>query len=348
MERLNILMTVPDATNEGRELIADNMHLAGNPDAKFHMTAGGCAADSNRMENGDLAFVSHGKAHTDKGRELEHSVTAVRTNGVKPRTNKGWTGLIHQPGGPELYREGAAFLQEYGTLIAAEVMDESDYAIAAPYLSMAWIGARNKDDTGPRHLLRPTSEDINNGVAPIPTFVKSGEDGGLEGTINALATLLSEKPETRSRLTLAGLRHVTTHANPHVGVILAGSKERPAGLIKDILAEEILNARAILDVEFGKDRVPIHVDVSHRHAKWEGGGESGQLIVAQALGELIIEGVRIDGVMAETYVLAGNQPAGGTTAGLSWTDACIRQEKALDMQGTFDKVWGNRLKPLAA
>lgn len=348
MELPNIPTTVPDATNMGRELIAHNTHQAGHPDAKLQMTLGGCAADSNRMEDGQLAFVAHGRAHNDKGQELDHSITAVRTNGTKPRTNKDWTGLIHQANGPELYKEGATALQAYGALIAAEVMDESDYAIAGPYLSMAWIGARNKDDTGPRYLLRPTSEDLDNGVHPIPTFVKSGEDGSLEGTINALLTLLSETPEARSRLTLAGLRHVTTHANPHVGVILAGSKVRPDGYLKDILAEEILAAREQLDAAFGKDRIPIHIDVSHRHAKWEGGGEEGQLKVASALGELILEGVRIDGIMAETYILAGKQKAGGTVAGLSWTDPCIRQERALDMQVSFDKLWGNRLKHLAA
>lgn len=348
MEQLNIPADISDATNASREQIAANMHLAGNPDAKLHMTVGGCAVDSNRTEDGQLAFVSHGKAHTDKGRSLEHSETVIRTNGTKPRTNKDWTGLIHQTGGSELYIEGASQLQEYGARIAAEVMDESDFAIATPYLAMAWIGARNKDDTGPRYLLRPTSEDIEKGICPIPTFVKSGEDGGLDGTINALITLMSEAPETRTRLTLAGLRHVTTHANPHVGVILAGSKDRPEGVTKDILAEEILYARQRLDDEFGKDRVPIHVDISHRHAKWEGGGEEGQLKIAQALGELIFEGLRVDGIMAETYILPGKQKAGGEIAGLSWTDACVGQEKALELQSKFDKAWGNRLKHLAA
>lgn len=340
MEIPTISAEIASAINIQREEVARNMQATGTPDAKLQQTYGVCAADSNRMPSGVLAFAEHGIAHAKN--EAEHSLTVVRATLVKPRTSTGWTGLMHQPDGVTLYREGVTRLHKEDTLVAAEVMDESDFAIAGTLLTMAWIGARNIDDTGPRYLLRPTTRDRDNNVHPIPTFVKSGQDGDLEGTMNALETLLSPKPEARTRWTTNGLENITTLANPYVGVILAGSKVRPNGPLNDILANEIVSARKQLDARFGKNHIPIHVDFSHRHAAWEGGGEEGQLRIARATGELILAGLPIDGIMAETYVRSGKQQAGGKIPGLSWTDACIGQEKALDMQSRMDKAWGNR------
>lgn len=342
------MLTLPDSMvpiiNAQRELIADNMHMAGTSEAKLQQTLGVCAADSNRLPDGGLAFAEHGIAHVKN--ETSHSLTVIRATLVKPRTSIGWTGLMHQPGGTQLYLQGVNNILSHNGLVAAEVMDESDFAIASTRLAMNWIGARNVEDTGPRYLVRPTTEDLDNGVHPIPTFVKSSQDGSLEATIRAIETIMSDAAETRTRFTSGGLENVTTYANPHVGVILAGSKIRPTGPTKLILAEEIRSAREQLDARFGKNSVPIHVDFSHRHAAWEGGGEKGQLIIARAIGDLIVEGVPIDGVMAETYLLGGKQQAGGEVLGLSWTDGCIGQVKALNMQQQMDEAWSKR--PLAA
>ncbi|MET1032955.1 MAG: hypothetical protein ABWX94_00465 [Candidatus Saccharimonadales bacterium] len=344
VEVLNLPEAMAPVIYAQRELIAENMLISGTPGARLQQTLGVCAADSNRMPDGELAFAEHGIAHVEN--ETEHSLTVVRATLVKPRTSTGWTGLMHQPGGMETYLQGVRRILSKNGLIAAEIMDESDFAIASTRLAMAWIGARNVEDTGPRYLARPTTEDIDNGAHPIPTFVKSGQDGSLEATVRALETIMSDTPETRTRFTSQGLENVTTHANPHVGVILAGSKIRPEGPTKLILSEEIWNAREKLDAEFGKNVVPIHVDFSHRHAAWEGGGEAGQLTIARAMAEIILESVPVDGVMAETYMISGKQLAGGKIPGLSWTDGCVGDIRALDMQRQMDRAWGKR--PLAA
>lgn len=184
-------------------------------------------------------------------------------------------------------------------------------------------------DSGVRQLLRPTDVELEAGIVPAPAFVKSGINGDTEVTIHAIHTLLAEQPEVRTRFTLDGLRTVITHPNPHVGLILRGHCPRPDGPLDEVLAEEITTAREKVDSEFGKGKVPIYVDTSHDHAKWEGGGEEGQLRVAASLARLMDQGIIIDGVMMETYILPGNQPDTGTIPGLSQVDKCVRQERAI-------------------
>lgn len=337
MESIRITQPEMDIVNEQRAALAVIMMESGRAETPLIAIPGPCSPDLNRLPHGELTVVRHGLELARAAARAEHSTLYVRDVAEKPRTTTGFTGIIHEPGGAWAYIDGARQLHQAGVPIASEVMSDAGAIIAVPHLALGWVGAREVAATGPRYNVRPTDRDLDCGVHPLPTFVKNDQDGDLGHTINALYTIVSDRPQTRTRFGLDGYEEVVTRGNPHVGVILRGSTQRPDGAIEEVLAEEIGTARELLDHEFGKDRVPIVVDVSHAHAKCEGGGEQGQLRVAAALGSLM--GIsRIDGWMAETYILPDKQSADGTIPGLSVTDPCIREEYAKELILDMDRA----------
>jgi phospho-2-dehydro-3-deoxyheptonate aldolase len=321
--------------NEQRGQVADVMAHAGALESDMLAVPGPCSADMNQMPGGELSTVNHVKQLAVVGEAATNSLVVVRYVAEKPRTNTGPTGILHAPGGVQAYTQGAHQLHRAGIPFASEVMSDASAAVVVPHLSMAWVGAREVSATGPRYNVRPTSRDLDKGIHPLPTWVKNDQNGNLGHTINALHTIMGETPETRLRIGMHGLEEVTTHGNPHVGVILRGQDVRPDGPLEEVLAAEITSAREQLDAEFGANRIPLLVDVSHAHAKYEGGGEAGQLAVAHALGNIMLT-IPVDGWMAETYILPGKQPANGTAPGLSITDPCIRQTYAEQLIADMD------------
>jgi 3-deoxy-D-arabino-heptulosonate 7-phosphate (DAHP) synthase len=285
---MNITLPTMEQTlliNESRTRQGELMDLAGTLDGPMAVWEGPCATDGNRHENGELATVSHVTALNEAAEELPDVEFAGRGNGAKPRTRGGTTGLIHED--PEAYAEIVDTLNRRDIHVVAEVMDESDAAIAGPWLMSKWAGTRNLQDTGVRQLLRPTEEELEQGIAPAPVFVKSDADGRWEPVIHALHTLRDPEPVKRSRLGLNGLERVVTRAATHTGLILRGQDRRPHGPLDEILEQEITEARGRVDAEFGKGAIPVYVDFSHGHAKWEGGGEEGQMAIAESLVRLM-------------------------------------------------------------
>lgn len=328
------------ATREETELInKQRKQVAGAMAGQKQLAVPGpCSPDMNRLPNGELAAVHHVKRMAEVGKTATGSLIVVRYVAEKPRTRIGPTGIIHAPGGAKAYLEGARQLHDTGVLFASEVMSDAGAAIVVPRLATGWVGTREVSATGPRYNVRPTDRDLERDIHPLPTWVKNDQSGSLRHTFNAIHTIRHDAPETRVRFGMNGLEEVTTFGNPYVGVILRGQDKRPNGDLSEILAEEIETAREQLGEEFGEDVIPILVDVSHAHAKYEGGGEEGQLRVATALA-MLQPVARVNGWMAETYIHAGNQPASGTVPGLSITDQCIGQARAeqllVDMDTAF-------------
>lgn len=324
-------------TNQ-RKRVAEAMHVAGSADAPLITVLGPCSVDMNRTVDGRLAAEQHVLRIATVAKDASNTLLSARYVAEKPRTTTGFSGIIHEAGGAEAYAQGAQHLHHAGVPLASEVMSDAGALAAVPHLTMGWIGAREVSATGPRYAVRPTEKDLDQGNHPLPVWVKNDQQGGLGHTINALHTIMADEPRPRTRIGHSGLETVMTFGNPHVGVILRGQDQRPNGDIQEILAEELGMAREQLDATFGKDTVPIIVDISHAHAKYEGGGEAGQLRIAEALAGLI--GIsRIDGIMAETYLLPGKQRADGTEPGRSITDPCIGQEKAVALLRAMDQVW---------
>jgi len=326
--------------NRQRAVAAETIASVGQPDAKQLALPGPCSPDLNRMPNGELAAVHHNLRLAAAAKAAGNTLLVVRYVAEKPRTTTGQTGIIHKPGGAQAYVEGARQLHAAGVSFASEVMSDAGAVIAVPHLTMGWVGAREVSATGPRYAVRPTERDLDNGIHPLPVLVKNDQDGDLTHTINALTTIMSDEPQTRTRFGHNGMEEVVTLGNPHVGVILRGQQNRPAGDIEEIMAEEVGTARERLEGEFGKDRVPIIVDFSHSHAKYEGGGEAGQLAIASAVGNIVAVS-SINGWMAETYIEPGKQPETGTVPGLSITDACVGQLAAEQLILDMDAAWAD-------
>jgi len=329
-----------ESINLSRVALADQMKTVESPNATFIDISGSCSADTNRTKRRKLAAVEHLFSLDEHARSLSNVTHFGRWVGSKPRTMYGPTGLIHEPGGSELYTAGARELTLAGIALASEVMDESDYAIAGPWLTTVWVGTRNDADTGPRYLVRPTSQDLDRGIYPAPAFIKSSRNGGLEDPIRAINTIMQDRPVTRTRLTLDGPKEVTTHPNMNVGLILRGTDTKPTSALADAILEEFGNAREVLDSEFGKNVIPILGDDSHGHALWGGGGAEGQLVFSYEKGELIASGkLTMLGSMGESYNERGRQGETGKVPGLSITDECIGLQDAYDRLSMYDRSW---------
>lgn len=331
----NLLPTPAEAQQINSQRAAAAAAMSGN---KLIGMPGPCSPDLNRMPGGELAAVYHNRRLAAAGKAAGSTLLVVRYVAEKPRTTTGQTGIIHQPGGAQAYVKGARQLHAAGIPFASEVMSDTGAAIVVPHLTMGWVGAREVSATGPRYAVRPTNRDRDNGTHPLPVWVKSGQNGSLKHTVNAVHTIMSETPEPRTRIGSDGLEEVVTYGNPHVGVILRGHDARPPGDLEEVIAEEIGTAREILDSEFGKGAVPVAIDLSHAHAKYEGGGEAGQLAMAGAVGSLMVVS-SVDAWMAETYIHPGKQPEDGGVPGLSITDACIGQAPAEQLVLDMDYAW---------
>lgn len=329
-----------EKVNQSRESISQTMSESDS----FLLITGPCSVDGLHMPTGELAVERH-MAHNQVlvAIEILKNIKIVsRFVGEKSRTSTGQNGLLHTPNGPQLYNRAAQRSVLAGHILASELASETNVVLASPYLSLAWIGARNADDNGPRISVRPTAEAYEAGIHPLPTFVKNGVDGSADSMLNAINTIVSERPHTRTRLTSDGIETVTTLANPHVGVILRGHKsQKPTSDLEGFIENEVGEARELLDNEFGKDAVPLVYDVSHKHAELQGGGEKGQLANIEAISELLgSKCVKLLGIMAETYIHPGKQPPNGQIPGLSLTDACIGQARTDDMFRTLDNQIG--------
>lgn len=319
---------------------------------RFEFMRGPCSLDDLIMPTGELATVRH-LTNLGEGVQAREEIDEKdRLNGEKPRTHRGATGIIHTANGPVLYAQTARGLVLAGHQLTAEIMSETGLAIMGPWLTSAWSGKRNAEDTNTRYLLRHTEEAEAQGIHPLPAFVKNNDDRRLETTICAVDTIMSPKREPRTRLGLTGLKNVVTLANPHVGVILRGNASLTVTEnVHDDILNEVGEAREILDEKFGRDRIPLIFDISHLHAKQRGGGEAGQLIVGYAIVDLLKRGLLqplgVLGMMAETYIRAGKQKERGMVAGLSRTDECIRERKVLALRSALNSALATEVRVAA-
>ena len=183
---------------------------------------------------------------------------------------------------------------------------------------------------------------MDNGIHPLPAFIKNGQNGSGD-LVNAIKTLINNDPVERTRFTFSGLQEVVTYPAPYIGVILRGQTQRPEGPIGQIILDEVTAVRGILTQVFPDRKIPIIFDMSHDHAKMEGGGAKGQLRVADAVAYLLYKyGLDIDGVMMESYKHSGKQPRNGLIPGKSITDECIGEQEARKASEMLSDAWLSR------
>jgi 3-deoxy-7-phosphoheptulonate synthase len=235
----------------------------------------------------------------------------------KPRSTGGWKGLINDPylDGTHRVAEGLRMARrllidvlELGLPVGCEFLEPTSPQYIADAVSWGAIGARTTESQIHRQLASGLS---------MPIGFKNATDGDVQVAVDGCAVAAQSHvffgvtDEGRAAL-------VTTSGNEAAHVILRGGRGAPNYDSASVADAAALLARAGLAPR-------VIVDASH--------GNSGKSHVRQAsvlheLAHQVRAGDPIAGLMAESFLVPGNQPLtdAGREAlvyGQSITDACI-------------------------
>ena len=298
---------------ESRDAIRDVLH---GRDDRLLVIVGPCSVHDPRAA---LDYARRLSAlNDDLGDEL---LIVMRVYFEKPRTTVGWKGLINDPDidGSHNIRKGLLLARrvllgvlDEGVPAATEFLEPTSPQYIADAVSWGAIGARNTESQIHRQLASGLS---------MPIGFKNATDGSVKAAINGCYAASQQHG-------FFGVDHlgracvVETLGNPDCHVVLRGSSHGPnydAGSIAAAMAE----ARA--EMPEGSAAVcGLVVDCSHGNS---GKDEGRQAEVVRELAARIGAGEPgIAGLMMESFIEGGNQPAGRLDTlvyGRSITDRCI-------------------------
>ena len=298
---------------ESRDAIRNVLH---GRDDRLLVIVGPCSVHDPRAA---LDYARRLSALNDElGDEL---LIVMRVYFEKPRTTVGWKGLINDPDidGSHNIRKGLLLARrvllgvlDEGVPAATEFLEPTSPQYIADAVSWGAIGARNTESQIHRQLASGLS---------MPIGFKNATDGSVKAAINGCYAAAQQHG-------FFGVDHlgracvVETLGNPDCHVVLRGSSHGPnydAGSIAAAMAE----ARA--EMPEGSAAVcGLVVDCSHGNS---GKDERRQADVVRELAARIAAGEPgIAGLMMESFIEGGNQPAGRLDTlvyGRSITDRCI-------------------------
>ncbi|PWI34182.1 3-deoxy-7-phosphoheptulonate synthase [Vibrio albus] len=254
----------------------------------------------------------------------EELFIVMRTYFEKPRTVVGWKGLITDPNLDASYALEAGLakarsllleINKLGLPTATEFLDMITGQYIADLISWGAIGARTTESQIHREMASALS---------CPVGFKNGTNGNIKIAIDAIRAAKSShyfySPDKTGRMTV-----YRTSGNPYGHIILRGGDNGPnydqqsVQSACEALSEVNLPQRLIVDFS--------HANCQKQHKK--------QLKVADSICEQIRNGSQhIAGVMAESFIVEGNQPMTDVTNliyGKSITDPCLSWEDTLDM-----------------
>ena len=298
---------------ESRDAIRGVLH---GRDDRLLVIVGPCSVHDPRAA---LDYARRLSALNDElGDEL---LIVMRVYFEKPRTTVGWKGLINDPDidGSHNIRKGLLLARrvllgvlDEGVPAATEFLEPTSPQYIADAVSWGAIGARNTESQIHRQLASGLS---------MPIGFKNATDGSVKAAINGCYAASQQHG-------FFGVDHlgracvVETLGNPDCHVVLRGSSHGPnydAGSIAAAMAE----ARA--EMPEGSAAVcGLVVDCSHGNS---GKDERRQAEVVRELAARIAAGEPgIAGLMMESFIEGGNQPAGPLDTlvySRSITDRCI-------------------------
>ena len=298
---------------ESRDAIRDVLH---GRDDRLLVIVGPCSVHDPR------AALDYARRLSALNGELKDELLIVmRVYFEKPRTTVGWKGLINDPDidGSHNIRKGLLLARrvllgvlDEGVPAATEFLEPTSPQYIADAVSWGAIGARNTESQIHRQLASGLS---------MPIGFKNATDGSVKAAINGCYAASQQHG-------FFGVDHlgracvVETLGNPDCHVVLRGSSHGPnydAGSIAAAMAE----ARA--EMPEGSAAVcGLVVDCSHGNS---GKDERRQAEVVRELAARIGAGEPgIAGLMMESFIEGGNQPAGPLDTlvyGRSITDRCI-------------------------
>ena len=298
---------------ESRDAIRGVLH---GRDDRLLVIVGPCSVHDPR------AALDYARRLSALNGELKDELLIVmRVYFEKPRTTVGWKGLINDPDidGSHNIRKGLLLARrvllgvlDEGVPAATEFLEPTSPQYIADAVSWGAIGARNTESQIHRQLASGLS---------MPIGFKNATDGSVKAAINGCYAASQQHG-------FFGVDHlgracvVETLGNPDCHVVLRGSSHGPnydAGSIATAMAE----ARA--EMPEGSAAVcGLVVDCSHGNS---GKDERRQADVVRELAARIAAGEPgIAGLMMESFIEGGNQPAGPLDTlvyGRSITDRCI-------------------------
>ena len=298
---------------ESRDAIRNVLH---GRDDRLLVIVGPCSVHDPR------AALDYARRLSALNGELRDELLIVmRVYFEKPRTTVGWKGLINDPDidGSHNIRKGLLLARrvllgvlDEGVPAATEFLEPTSPQYIADAVSWGAIGARNTESQIHRQLASGLS---------MPIGFKNATDGSVKAAINGCYAAAQQHG-------FFGVDHlgracvVETLGNPDCHVVLRGSSHGPnydAGSIAAAMAE----ARA--EMPEGSAAVcGLVVDCSHGNS---GKDERRQAGVVRELAARIAAGEPgIAGLMMESFIEGGNQPAGPLDTlvyGRSITDRCI-------------------------
>ena len=298
---------------ESRDAIRNVLH---GRDDRLLVIVGPCSVHDPR------AALDYARRLSALNGELKDELLIVmRVYFEKPRTTVGWKGLINDPDidGSHNIRKGLLLARrvllgvlDEGVPAATEFLEPTSPQYIADAVSWGAIGARNTESQIHRQLASGLS---------MPIGFKNATDGSVKAAINGCYAAAQQHG-------FFGVDHlgracvVETLGNPDCHVVLRGSSHGPnydAGSIAAAMAE----ARA--EMPEGSAAVcGLVVDCSHGNS---GKDEVRQTDVVRELAARIAAGEPgIAGLMMESFIEGGNQPAGPLDTlvyGRSITDRCI-------------------------
>lgn len=248
----------------------------------------------------------------------------MRTYFEKPRTVVGWKGLITDPNldgsyaletGLHKARKLLLDINKLGLATATEFLDMVTGQYISDLITWGAIGARTTESQIHREMASALS---------CPVGFKNGTNGNIKIAIDAIraskASHYFYSPDKNGRMTV-----YRTSGNPFGHVILRGGEQGTNFDAKSIesackqLEEFDLPQRLVVDFS--------HANCQKEHRK--------QIDVAKDICEQIKSGSTfIAGIMAESFIVEGNQPMDDLTAltyGKSITDPCLSWEDTANM-----------------
>ena len=251
----------------------------------------------------------------------EQLLIVMRVYFEKPRTTVGWKGLINDPDidgscnirkGLLLARKTLLGVLGEGLAAATEFLEPTSPQFIADAVSWGAIGARNTESQVHRQLASGLS---------MPIGFKNATDGSVKAASDSCFAAAQQH-------TFFGIDHlgraavVKTLGNPDCHVVLRGASSGP-----NYAKEDIAAALETIRNRMPADSAAAHgviVDCSHGNS---GKDEHRQAEVVREITARIAEGERgITGVMMESFIEGGNQPAAPLDQlvyGKSITDKCI-------------------------
>lgn len=297
-----------DTTVQGREEVKAILQ---RKDPRLLMIVGPCSIHDAK---GALEYAQ--KLAKLRNELKDQFVILMRVYFEKPRTTRGWKGLINDPclddscdiaSGIRLARKLLLDITSLGLPTATEFLDPIIPQYTADLISWAAIGARTTESQ--------THRELSSGLS-MPVGFKNGTDGSLQVAIDAMHSAMGS--HSFLGIDQDGVTSIIrTRGNPWGHVVLRGGRERPnydPASIEEAIAR--LKKENLPDI--------LMVDCSHANS---GKKHTQQEEVLRSVVEQRRAGnASLIGIMLESYLNEGNQKMGklgDLKYGVSITDECI-------------------------